>query len=62
MEIMEIKKSQNHINIFSIINSMNNSILEYKCEKCNYKTNNKYDFKKHKTTQKNLIRFDKDSI
>lgn len=56
MEIMEIKKSQNHINIFSLINSMNNSILEYKCEKCNYKTNNKYDFKKHKTRQKHLIR------
>ena len=40
---------------------MNNSILEYKCEKCNYKTLNKYDFKKHKTTQKHLSRSGKTS-
>ena len=49
------KKSQKHIKIFYLYFIMNKTIYEFICKTCNYKTNNKYDFKKHQKTRKHIL-------
>jgi hypothetical protein len=53
-EIKEFNKNYYESNKQKILDRKKNKDPEFCCDACNYKTNNRYDFQKHKNTNKHI--------